>query len=224
MRRTFVKICGMRTQSDMEALRDVDLDAAGFIMVPGRRRTVQKDQLKTLLRMLPPGVMAVGVMMNPGKKDVRDWLFRADLDAIQLHGEEPPAFCRWIKETFSVQVIKAFSPEEAAEQSVVEAYAPWVDEVLLDSAIGGQKGGTGTRFSWEWIPLVRKKWNAAGRPVWIAGGLNPENVTDLLARYAPEGVDVSSGVETTGYKDRSKIWLFVERVRRHDRKQVCNTN
>jgi len=208
----------------MKALKGVDLDAVGFILVPGRRRTVKADQLSVLLRMLPSGVMAVGVMMNPDRDEVMDWIFRADLDAIQLHGEESPDFCRWIKETFFVQVIKAFSPEEAVETGTVEAYAPWVDAVLLDSASGGQKGGTGIRFPWESIPLVRKQWNQAGCPVWVAGGLTPENVGELMVKCAPEGVDVSSGVETAGCKDRSKIRSFVERVRLHDRKPVCNTN
>lgn len=224
MRRTFVKICGLRTPADMEALQDLDLDAVGFILVPGRRRTVQADQLKGLLRMLPPGAMAVGVMMNPSRDEVMDWFFRADLDAVQLHGEESPAFCRWIKKTFSVRVIKAFTPDEAADRGAVEAYAPWVDSVLLDSAAGGQKGGTGVRFPWERVIDLREKWNGAGRPVWVAGGLNPENVGELLMRYAPEGVDVSSGVETEGRKDRGKIRSFVERVRMYDRKPVCKAD
>lgn len=224
MKRTFVKICGLRTPSDMEALQGVDLDAAGFVLVPGRRRTVQADQLKVLLRMLPPGAMAVGVMMNPSRDEVMDWFFRADLDAVQLHGEESPDLCRWIKETFSVQVIKAFTPDEAMERGIVGAYAPWVDSVLLDSAAGGQKGGTGVRFSWERIFDLREKWNAAGRPLWVAGGLSPENVGELLIRYAPQGVDVSSGVETDGCKDREKIGSFVERVRMYDRKPVCKAD
>ncbi|MGB0088257.1 MAG: phosphoribosylanthranilate isomerase [Planifilum fulgidum] len=224
MRRTFVKICGLRTTSDMEALQGVDLDAAGFILVPGRRRFVPPEQLKVLLRMLPPGAMAVGVMMNPTRDEVMDWFFRADLDAVQLHGEESPEFCRWVKKTLSVQVIKAFTPDEAAEKGTVEAYAPWVDSVLLDSASGGQKGGTGIRFSWERIVEIRNKWHAAKRPVWVAGGLNPENVGELVARFAPDGVDVSSGVETDGCKDREKVRSFVEWVRIHDQKPVCNPN
>lgn len=224
MKRTFVKICGLRTKSDMEALRGIDLDAAGFILVPGRRRTVQTDQLKGLLRLLPPGVTAVGVMMNPRPDEVEEVFFRTGLGAVQLHGEEPPALCRWIKEIYSARVIKAFTPEEAARQSVVESYAPWIDGVLLDSSADGQKGGTGLRFSWEWIPRVREMWNAAGKPVWVAGGLDPENVRELLRKYAPEGVDVSSGVETAGCKDRAKIRSFVERVRVYDKKPVCSTD
>lgn len=223
MRRTFVKICGLQTPSDMEALQGVDLDAAGFILVPGRRRAVQVDHLRLLLGMLPPGTMAAGVMMNPKREDVKKWL-RAGLDAVQLHGEESPAFCRWMKDRFSVPIIKAFSPDEAMEEGVVEAYAPWIDIVLLDSASGGRKGGTGTRFPWERIPEVEEMWFRAGRPVWVAGGLNPENVGDLLRRFAPAGVDVSSGVETEGCKDRSKVRAFVERVRAHDYRQVCKTN
>lgn len=130
----------------MEALQGVDLDAAGFILVPGRRRFVPPEQLKVLLRMLPPGAMAVGVMMNPTRDEVMDWFFRADLDAVQLHGEESPEFCRWVKKILSVQVIKAFTPDEAAEKGTVEAYAPWVDSVLLDSASGGQRGGPASAF------------------------------------------------------------------------------
>ena len=108
-------------------------------------------------------------MMNPSRDEVMDWFFRADLDAVQLHGEESPEFCRWIKKTLSVQVIKAFTPDEAAEKGTVEAYAALGGQCLAGFRLRRAKGGTGIRFSWERIVDLRKKWTQpSGRFGWPA--------------------------------------------------------
>jgi phosphoribosylanthranilate isomerase len=86
-------------------------------------------------------------------------------------------------------------------------YQDAVDAILLDN----QRGGTGERFSWGAIPRLREY--AGGLPIFVAGGLNPDNVADLLAEHRPFGVDVSSGVETEGAKDPEKITVFVQKVR-----------
>ncbi|MDN4594235.1 phosphoribosylanthranilate isomerase [Polycladomyces subterraneus] len=207
--RISVKICGLQTEVDAETLHGLDVDAAGVILVPGRRRTVPESRLPRLLAALPPSVKAVAVLQNASLPEAERWLKRYPFSAVQLHGDESPAYCRQIKERCGVDVIKAFSVDSDGPLPDPDAYAQWIDTALFDSA----GGGSGRPFSWELIPEIRSGWREAPCAVWVAGGLTPENVGRLVTAYRPDGVDVSSGVETNGRKDLEKIQAFVERVR-----------
>ncbi|MFC4078081.1 phosphoribosylanthranilate isomerase [Salinithrix halophila] len=215
--RTTVKICGLRRPEDVEGLAGLDLDAAGFILVPGRKRTVSMKTASDLVKRLPRGIASIGVMMDPSEEEVDRWLSAVSFDRIQLHGEESAVFCRRLKERFHLPIIKVFHIGQKGPVDTPEEYAPWVDGVLLDSSVGDRRGGTGRPFDWEAIPTVRQQWKKVGVPVWVAGGLHPGNVGELLMRYAPDGVDTSSGVETAGKKQRDRMAQFVERVRQYDR-------
>lgn len=208
-----VKICGIQTVEDIEALQELDVAAAGFILAPGRRRTVPAERLAVLLRCLPATIDAVGVLVNPTEEEVLRWTTSFPFAALQLHGDESPEFCRWIKETTQLRVIKVVHVGEKEMVAPAE-YAPWIDALLFDSVYGGQRGGTGHPFAWERIPFLRKGWNG---PLWIAGGLRPDNVQELVEGYAPDGIDVSSGVESEGQKSRSKIKKLIEQVRKGER-------
>ncbi|OYD09712.1 phosphoribosylanthranilate isomerase [Paludifilum halophilum] len=220
MRRTFVKLCGMRRMEDIHALTGLDLDAAGLILVPGRKRTVSPGPAREMVTRLPEGVRSVGVMMDPRREEVEYWLSRVPFDMIQLHGDESPAFCRWVKETTGVSLIKVIHIGEDGDRKLYpEAYAPWTDAILLDSASRGKRGGTGLTFPWNQVSEIRRRWERFGVPVWVAGGIRPDNVGKLMDRCGPEGVDASSGVETGGRKDRRKMKALVERVRHFERKE-----
>ncbi|BCU81797.1 N-(5'-phosphoribosyl)anthranilate isomerase [Polycladomyces abyssicola] len=207
--RTSVKICGLQTEADAETLYGLDVDTAGVILVPGRRRTVPETRLPRLLAALPPSVKAVAVLQNASLTEAERWLKRYPFSAVQLHGDESPAYCRLIKETCGVDVIKAFSVDSDGPLPDPDAYAQWIDTALFDSA----GGGSGQSFSWERIPEIRRIWRETPCAVWVAGGLTADNVERLVTEYRPDGVDVSSGVETNGRKDPEKIQAFVERVK-----------
>lgn len=217
MSRTRIKLCGFRRETDVTALGGLDVDAVGFILVPGRTRTVAPEQARRLCQALPADVQAVGVMINPSIQEVKSLLETVPLDAIQLHGEESPAFCRTLKKESQLTVIKVFHMEAAGTAPSPEAYAPWIDVALLDSSVGGVRGGSGTRFAWEEVPAMQDRFRPLGVPVWVAGGVDGDNVTDLL-HYAPDGIDVSSGIETAGYKDPVLMRRLVERVRQVDQR------
>lgn len=216
MSRTFVKLCGLQTPEDAEKLNGVDADAAGMIFVPGRRRTVKGKQAAAIAAQLPRGIEKVGVFMDPAEEDLREVTNRIPLDWVQLHGTESPRLCRWVKEELGTAVIKVVHAGQAP-LAPAEAYADHVDAVLVDSVLGKQKGGTGQVFSWDLLRTEQAHWRALGLPVWVAGGLTADNVEGLLTEHAPDGVDTSSGVESEGVKDRSKMRRFVERVRKYDR-------
>lgn len=172
----------------------------------------------------------VGVFVNPTMDELDRVLAVASLDVVQLHGQESPEFCRAVRERFGVQVFKASSIREDASDldadsggelqtnhadraaKIAEAYTGAADALLIDTHDPLYGGGSGRTFNWEIIPLYRDAAHARGLKLFVAGGLTPDNAGELIRQYAPDGVDVSSGVETDGLKDLHKMTLFAERV------------
>lgn len=185
---------------------------------------------------------AVGVFVNPTMEELANTLAAVKLDVVQLHGDESPEFAKEAGERFGVEVWRALPAEgeagaagatgkgqgtgESSESEEtgesgesekaaggaarLEAYRDAVSAVLIDTA----GGGTGRTFRWDLIPEYREKARSLGLKLLVAGGLSPDNVGELLARYETDGVDISSGVETDGVKDNAKIAAFAERVKK----------
>lgn len=218
-----VKICGLKDNDTLERVLPLPVDQIGFLFAPSKRQ-VTPQQAGELIRAVKdyrerglPAPETVGVFVDPTEEQLRDTLAIAPLDIVQLHGSEPPDFCRRVKTAFPVRVWRVCSVSGAGgdERSVAEAldpYAGCIDGLLLDTA----GGGTGKTFEWNRIPVYKQWAGRHGIPLLVAGGLSPDNVAELLDAYAPDGVDVSSGVETDGVKDIVKITAFVERVKRRE--------
>lgn len=217
MRRTTVKFCGFRTTDDVKKAIALDIDALGFILVPNRKRTVQEKELRKMIALVPDHLMTVGVFMNPTLETVADWLSVAPFSAIQLHGDESPAFCRQLKQRFStIRLIKVFHMDSTLDEETIQSYQQSIDLALLDSSFTGQRGGTGKRFDWSQIPNLAKRFKEAKIPFWVAGGINSTNVSQLIERYQPDGIDVSSGIERNGMKDQEVMEELIEKVRNID--------
>ncbi|TCS93386.1 phosphoribosylanthranilate isomerase [Hazenella coriacea] len=213
---TWIKICGFQCEEELHAIQDLDLNAVGFVLVPGRRRTVSKANLRNMIHLVPSHLFTVGVMMDPTLQEIEDWLTEFPLRAIQLHGVESPSFCAEVKKRFSIQLIKTFHVDHQGTSTSPSSYLPWIDLALLDSVVKGKRGGTGTSFQWKQvIPPFQKECIQANLPLWIAGGLQESNIIDLLQMYTPDGVDLSSSVEIHGKKDLYLMSSFIERVRKH---------
>lgn len=210
---TQVKICGVKESETLALLTRLEVDYVGFVFAPSKRR-VDAQTAREVLASVPGHPPAVGVFVNPTMEELEQVLAQVPLAVIQLHGQESPAFCRMVRERFARPVWKALAIGEetdAAEQ--IKAYTESVDACLFDTYDPAQAGGTGKRFSWEQIPRLKA---ACGKvtPI-VAGGISSGNVGELITRYAPAVIDVSSGVETEGKKDAGKIRSFMERVRAH---------
>ncbi|EXX91286.1 N-(5'-phosphoribosyl)anthranilate isomerase [Paenibacillus darwinianus] len=213
-----IKICGLR---DAETIREMDglpIDEIGFIFAKSRRQVTPEQAAGLIAEAcrlrgsngLPP--RTVGVFVNPELEELQALLGTAPLDVLQLHGGESAADCRAIREATGKMVWKVFSirgDERVTAADRVAPYAGAVDGIMIDTA----GGGTGTAFDWSVIGDYKEAAEAIGVPLYVAGGLHADNVAGLAQRYAPDGVDVSSGVETDGVKDITKIRTFVERVR-----------
>ncbi|WP_052339622.1 phosphoribosylanthranilate isomerase [Gorillibacterium massiliense] len=239
--KTLIKICGITDVETLTAIRRMPIDYIGFVFANSRRKVtpVQTAEFIKLLkeareyeaagiaggREIP---QTVGVFVEPSREMLTDVLSVAPLDVVQLHSSEPPEFCNWIKETFAVKVFRVLSFTETAaenssgEEEVEAAYArlaPYqgsVDAFLLDTFDPVYGGGSGKTFPWEAIPAYREAARMLNLKLIVAGGLHSDNVGTLVRTYFPDGVDVSSGVETNGKKDIAKIAAFVERVRSCD--------
>lgn len=196
-----VKICGIKTETAAAAAAQAGADYIGFVFAPGKRQIAPGDAAK-IAESLPPSVKKVGVFVNETVERMLEIAELAELDFIQLHGDEPPE----IAEELPYKIIKAF-PMDPDRLTDIQTYP--CDYYLLDSPFGKKRGGNGTTFDWN----LTEKLSLDPSKILLAGGLSPENVTRAMKLVNPVGVDVSSGVETNGVKDLSKIKRFIKTVK-----------
>lgn len=197
----WVKICGLRdTETALFAAR-AGADAVGFVFAPGPRQ-VTPEQARAISAALPSSVLKIGVFVDAPLPRVQEIARYCRLDAVQLHGTESPAYCRAVGRP----VIKAFSVGAGHMPEMPGNYE--VEAILLDTYVPGCTGGTGKTFDWS----LTQKLKCPQRVI-LAGGLNAANVQEAIRVARPYGVDVSSGVETNGQKDKEKIWEFIKKAK-----------
>lgn len=200
----FVKICGVRTFHDAEQVSALSPEAIGHIFWPGSKRYVEPEIVAAWRKDLPAGILRVGVFVDASTDEIQRAVDTAELDIIQLHGSEPPAFCGELPyRKWKVLRLDASGHE-------LEAYS--VDAFLIDSYSVDSPGGTGETLDWA---RAREFVEEQSVRVILAGGLAPENVAAAIREVSPWGVDVCSGVEKQpGVKDLGKVREFIEICRR----------
>lgn len=202
-----IKICGLRRPADAVACVQAGVDLAGLNLVPGARRAIPLSTAAQIIAALG-SVTPVGVFRDQSTDEVGALAEAIGLRWIQLHGAESPEQCGQLGERFSV--IKALTLEQAADSARVAAYAPHICALLID----GKRPGSGQ--TWDWSALGRtldvQAWPAE-RPLWLAGGLDPDNVGAAIAAIQPQAVDTASGVEHDGHLDPARIDAFCRRAR-----------
>jgi phosphoribosylanthranilate isomerase len=199
---TQVKVCGICDADAARAAAEAGADLIGFHFCSSRRR-ISPEQARTIawaLGELRP--LLVGVFSDQPEAEVEEVAAMVGLDLVQLHGSEPPGF------RSSLPVIKALKVRDGR----LPETGAWPDPILLDSWSPDQRGGTGRAWDWESARGLLRD-----RQVFFAGGLDPANVGDVVRRYHPYGVDVSSGVERAiRVKDPALVATFVQAVREAD--------
>ena len=198
-----IKMCGLTRPCDIEAVNELQPDYIGFVFAKKSRRYVSPEKAEELKAMLAPGIQAVGVFVNEEPEQIAALFEAGTIDVAQLHGQESETEIRRLRELTNHPMIQAFRID--TEQDVERANASTADYVLLDSGAGG----TGTVFDWNLLQAIR-------RPYFLAGGLDTENLGTVKAKLNPYGIDVSSGIETDGYKDKEKMTAFVAAARKED--------
>ena len=189
-----VKFCGLKRPCDIAWANELHPDYAGFVFA-GTKRRVSDELAADLRRELDPSIPAVGVFVDDEPQHMASLVKKGVIQLIQLHGREDEDFIQQLQTDLDVSIIKAFSI--AHQDDVRRALASRADYILLDQG----SGGTGKAFDWS---LLRD----LDRPYFLAGGLTPQNAAQAAA-LKPYALDVSSGIETDGVKDREKMTLFM---------------
>lgn len=214
-----VKMCGISKVETIPAVVEAKPDYMGLVFAPSKRQ-VTVDQAKTLVEELHRGyaqkygsdtehdkndtIKTVGVFVNETVDNLVTIANEANLDAVQLHGDEDEAFIQSLKERTNVEVWKAIQIRTAADTE------KWIDSsadmLLFDAYHKDERGGTGEVFDWSSL-------DAFERPFMLAGGIDSTNVARAIRTVRPYGIDISSGIETNGMKDDKKITAFTKIVK-----------
>ena len=214
-----VKMCGISKVETIPAVVEAKPDYMGLVFAPSKRQ-VTVDQAKTLVEELHRGyaqkygsdtehdkndtIKTVGVFVNETVDNLVTIANEANLDAVQLHGDEDETFIQSLKERTNVEVWKAIQIRTAADTE------KWIDSsadmLLFDAYHKDERGGTGEVFDWSSL-------DAFERPFMLAGGIDSTNVARAIRTVRPYGIDISSGIETNGVKDDEKITAFTKIVK-----------
>ncbi len=197
---TRIKLCGLFRTCDIEAANELKPEYAGFVFAPESRRRITLKQAAEFRKKLDPDIRAAGVFVNAGVQTVSELLGSGIIDIAQLHGDEDETYIRRLQKLTGRPIVRAFRIGD--KNDVKRAERSTADCILLDAGAGG-----GITFDWDLIRGIR-------RPYFLAGGLDCGNVRTALRRLKPFAVDVSSGIETDGLKDRKKMAAFVAAVRK----------
>lgn len=197
---TKIKMCGLSRHCDIEAANRLKPEYIGFVFLPKSKRYVTYEKAKELKSLLSPDIKAVGVFVDESAEIVARLLNDGTIDIAQLHGGEDEDYISRLRKLTGKPIIKAFRIE--SEEDIAQAEKSSADYILLDSGMG-----TGKVFDWSLIQSIK-------RPYFLAGGLDCDNVGEAIKKLRPYAVDVSSGIETNGLKDKEKMAAFVAKVRK----------
>ncbi len=210
-----IKICGITNVVDALAAAQAGADALGLNFFAGSKRFIGPDRAREIVKALPSGVVKVGVFVNAAEDDIRRIFDAIGLDAVQLHGDEPPEL---LAKLAAIPLVRAFRLDSGgfapvdAYLAACAALGALPRMILLDAYVPGQYGGTGATLEWS---SLRHAGSSANRPlVVLAGGLTPANVATAIRSARPAAVDTAGGVEyAPGKKDHAMLTAFVASAR-----------
>ena len=201
---TRIKICGLTRVRDVRDVVAAGADAVGFVFTRSPRR-ITCEQARRLVAQVPADVLRIGLFLDQQRSFIENVVNSVSLDMLQFHGSEPETDCT----PFGLPYLKAVAMADDQSALKAEQDFPAAAGLLLDSHGVGERGGSGRVFDWSLSRPLTK-------PVWLAGGLNAENVAQAIRVVRPYAVDVSTGVESgPGIKDANLVSDFITAVRQH---------
>ncbi|MDV3000885.1 MAG: N-(5'-phosphoribosyl)anthranilate isomerase [Chroococcopsis gigantea SAG 12.99] len=205
-----VKICGITRPEQGKSIADSGATSLGFICVRSSPRYVSTGQIQGIKSVLPAATDCIGVFAGSTIATIKSVVGESGIDGVQLHGDETPHFCRQLREELpKIEIIKALRIKDLELLSQCQYYYDCVDTLLLDAYHPQILGGTGKVIDWRILTRF-----SPPIPWLLAGGLTPDNIKDALAIINPDGIDLSSGVETApGDKDLKKVARLFEQLR-----------
>lgn len=189
-----IKICGITTAEDALLAAELGAFAVGFIFYPRSPRYLPPAAAAPIIARLPRNVLPVGVFVNAAKEVLFQAVAESGVRAVQLHGDEPPQALDEVRSFAGpggpLETLRAARPAAPADLKALGRHRPTLG-FLIDAAVEGAYGGTGRLSNWQLARAAK----ALG-PVYLSGGLRPDNVAAALSAVEPDGIDVSSGVES----------------------------
>jgi phosphoribosylanthranilate isomerase len=199
-----VKICGITNEEDALCAAKLGAAALGFIFYPPSPRYVRPKVVRKIVKKLLPNLAKVGVFVNESAEEIKKIIKYCGLDFIQLHGDESLEFCRNFPASTIIKTV-----ELLGESDLVKAFSYNAAAILVDSRHAGLYGGTGKKADWDLAFRVKSK-----KPLILSGGLNEENVKEVIEKIVPHALDINSGVEKSpGKKDHIKLARIFDIVR-----------
>ncbi len=199
-----IKICGLFREDDIYAVNEFQSDYIGFIFYPKSKRYINSEKAADLKKILNKNIKSVGVFVNEKEEKVIEIAKNHIVDVIQLHGNEDNEYIEKISSSTKLPVIKAFKADYDLNKNIKETKA---DYILIDSYNENTFGGTGVCFDWGVIPDEVKD------RLFLAGGINISNVKEAIKKVNPYCIDINSGVETNGLKDKNKIEKIIKLIK-----------
>ena len=197
-----IKVCGIRRKEDIDIINKYKPDYIGFVFAKSKRQLTPQAAAK-LSSMLDGDIKTVGVFVNASYEEVYDAVNTASLDVIQLHGDENEEYILGLN--VKCEIWKAVRVKDGADIPDIAG----VDKILLDKYTKNEYGGSGQTFDWSSVGNI-----LTDKPLILAGGLDKDNVRRGINIFNPICVDVSSSVETDGFKDAEKIKEFINIARK----------
>ncbi len=197
-----VKICGITNYEDAVAAVNMGADLIGFNFYRKSPRYIPPEKATLIIDRLPAFINIAGVFVNASFEQIREIMETCQLNWIQLHGDESPEFCESFL-SLTVKTMKALRVKDKTDIERADEY--YTDAILLDAFEKGKYGGTGKTFDWNIVGHISKR-------IFLAGGINPDNVTQAIAPGV-YGIDVCSGIESEpGKKDHKKMQKLFDNI------------
>lgn len=198
-----IKICGIKSAEDVAIINEFKPNFAGFIFYPKSKRFLSKQKAKELKKLIDPDIQVVGVFVDEDSRYIKELIEESVIDIVQLHGHEDQDTIDFLK-SLGIPVIKAIRVKSPDSLLDIKKYDP--DYFLFD-IYSKDYGGTGKTFNWDLLDNYDRD-----IPYFLAGGLNIDNLNRALELPA-FSLDISSGVETNGNKDKKKIKEIINSLR-----------
>lgn len=203
-----IKICGITSKEEIQSINEVKPDYIGFVFAESKRK-VSVDEAKELSNALNKGIKIVGVFRNNSEEEILNILSKVPLDVIQLHGDEDNEFINSLREKSKVEIWKAITVSSKNDMEKALKYE--VDTLVLD----GSTPGSGNVFNWDNLKDIN-----INKRIFLAGGINENNVLEAINKVKPDGIDTSSGVEIIDEKgrrkDKEKMKRLIRKVRENN--------
>lgn len=200
---TKIKICGLKSLQDIEAVNEALPEYIGLVFAKSSRQ-IEVNQAKEMKKQLDKKISAVGVFVNSKPSEVIELCEKNVIDIIQLHGEEDAEYIDFLRNKVSNPILKAVRVQNT--EQILRAQLLPCDYLLFDTYHKDVYGGSGEMSDHSLIPKTIK-------PYFLAGGLNADNISNVISDCNPYCVDISSGVESDGIKDKEKIKEIIKIVR-----------